>query len=83
MEDDAEKLLRTQFKMEMLVYTQDRTYSGSLDESKEEEPKQRNSFLKNNHATLVELMLHLKSYYRVRVTAHYKILSFIFTEEDF
>lgn len=78
MEKDAEKLLRTQFKMELLVYTQDRTYSISLDESKKEEQEvecfQKNKakqplsgfpFKRNNHATLTELMLHLKSYYRV------------------
>lgn len=63
--------------MEMLVYTQDRTYSSSLDESKKEdlnmEKKQRMKndgkisffLLELNNATLVELMLHLKSYYRV------------------
>lgn len=76
-EDDAEKLLRTQFKMEMLVYTQDRTYSSSLKESKkEEEENQKKSitkfdlgflYIRDNHATLAELMLHLKSYYKVRV----------------
>lgn len=78
MEKDAEKLLRTQFKMELLVYTQDRTYSNSLDESKKEEqengclqmkkarpPSFGFTFKTDNHATLTELMLHLKSYYRV------------------
>uniref|UniRef100_A0A674N6G6 Interferon-induced GTP-binding protein Mx n=1 Tax=Takifugu rubripes TaxID=31033 RepID=A0A674N6G6_TAKRU len=78
MEKDAEKLLRTQFKMELLVYTQDRTYSSSLDESKKEEqedecvqtkivrpPAFRFPFKQDNHATLTELMLHLKSYYRI------------------
>lgn len=74
MENNAETLLRTQFKMEMLVYTQDRTYSSSLNESKKEEQERSqkqlltNGFISqslNNHATLVELMLHLKSYYRV------------------
>lgn len=78
-EDDAEKLLRTQFKMEMLVYTQDRTYSSSLKESKKEEEEEENQkksitkfdlgflYIRDNHATLAELMLHLKSYYKVRV----------------
>lgn len=79
-EEDAEKLLRVQFKMEMLVYTQDRTYSSSLSESKENEqemekeyksmkksPEYELMYIRENHATLAELMLHLKSYYRVRV----------------
>lgn len=74
-------MLRTQFKMEMLVYAQDRTYSTSLSESKREEDEEE-EILKTNHrkhkksvwssahsadnqATLGELMLHLKSYYRV------------------
>lgn len=78
LEKDAEKLLRTQFKMELLVYTQDRTYSSSLDESKKEDeenncfqtkkakqPLLEFIFKKDNNATLTELMLHLKSYYRV------------------
>lgn len=62
--------------MEQLVYTQDRTYSLSLREKMEEEVKEIEpfhpiarsvQFIRNNHATLAELMLHLKSYYRVRV----------------
>ncbi|TWW61792.1 interferon-induced GTP-binding protein Mx-like [Takifugu flavidus] len=78
MEKDAEKLLRTQFKMELLVYTQDRTYSSSLDESKKEEQEDEFPQIKkarlpafgfpvkqDNHATLTELMMHLKSYYRI------------------
>ena len=81
-------MLRTQFKMELLVYSQDRTYSSSLSDCKREEDEEeeerelRNSHphLKkapmsisqwtignrnDNHATLKELMLHLKSYYKV------------------
>lgn len=74
-EKEAEELLRIQFKMEMLVYTQDRTYSSSLDESKKEDADKEHRRMKNdsktfflvklNNATLIELMLHLKSYYKV------------------
>lgn len=80
MEKDAEKLLRIQFQMEMLVYTQDMTYSSSLEESKEEEQEEKNHqkkgfngynvglrFTGNNQATMAELMLHIKSYYKVCV----------------
>lgn len=70
-------MLRTQFKMEMLVYSQDGTYSSSLNESQEEENELGHKHKGNksshrailystdNHATLQQLMLHLKSYYRV------------------
>lgn len=62
--------------MELLVYAQDRTYSNSLSESKREEQEEKDDELqpvkcrsvlysKDNHATLQELMLHLKSYYKV------------------
>ncbi|XP_030636498.1 interferon-induced GTP-binding protein Mx3-like [Chanos chanos] len=75
-ESTAESMLRTQFKMEMLVYTQDRTYSESLSEIKEEEKDDstedtyRNSLVYNNdsHATLEEMLLHIKSYYRIAST---------------
>lgn len=78
--------------MEMLVYTQDRTYSSSLNESKKEEQEEENElrlrktasnyymgllYIRNNHATLAELMLHLKSYYKVRVD-HNKIQNIFF-----
>lgn len=91
-EDDAEKLLRTQFKMEMLVYTQDRTYSSSLNKRKKEEQEEDEHILgvkgfvfkvpcnTNNHAnqaTMAELILHLKSYYRVSVD-HSTIQTFSF-----
>nr|Q5U752.1 RecName: Full=Interferon-induced GTP-binding protein Mx; AltName: Full=Interferon-inducible Mx protein [Solea senegalensis]AAV49303.1 interpheron-inducible Mx protein [Solea senegalensis]ACD93188.1 Mx protein [Solea senegalensis] len=74
-ESTAESMLRTQFKMEMIVYSQDRTYSNSLSDRKKEESeeeerrkgpklhKERNCM--DNHATLQELMLHLKSYYNI------------------
>lgn len=63
--------------MEMLVYSQDTTYSTSLTESKTTDdndmdctvqnslPKRRVMYFKDNHATLQELMVHLKSYYKV------------------
>ena len=59
--------------MELLVYSQDRTYSSSLSDSKKEENEDEDTSLKfrsivhcmNNHATIQELMLHLKSYYKV------------------
>lgn len=71
-ESTAESMLRTQFKMELIVYTQDSTYSHSLCERKREEDEDQplteirsTIFSTDNHATLQEMMLHLKSYYRV------------------
>ncbi|XP_029006946.1 interferon-induced GTP-binding protein Mx-like isoform X2 [Betta splendens] len=74
-EPTAESMIRTQFKMEMLVYSQDRMYSSSLSDRKKEmiEEEGRESpqfsvslvFHSNNNATLQELMLHLKSYYKI------------------
>uniref|UniRef100_A0A669C4F9 Interferon-induced GTP-binding protein Mx n=1 Tax=Oreochromis niloticus TaxID=8128 RepID=A0A669C4F9_ORENI len=73
-EATAESMLRTQIRMELLVYSQDRTYSNSLSESKEEDEEEENNhrgklrkpvYIKDNHATLQELMLHLKSYYKI------------------
>ncbi|KAK7916731.1 hypothetical protein WMY93_012492 [Mugilogobius chulae] len=75
-ETTAEDMLRTQFKMEMIVYTQDRTYSDSLSERKreeDEEEERRPKYHKNrsityyvdNRATLQELMLHIKSYNQI------------------
>lgn len=67
-------MLRIQFKMEMLVYSQDRTYSTSWSDNKKMEDEgmikkpaklQYAVSVKDNKATLQELMLHLKSYYRV------------------
>lgn len=74
----AESTLRTQFKMEMLVYSQDRTYSTSWSDNKkmEEETMIKKPVktlytvsVKDNKATLQELMLHLKSYYRVSLNS--------------
>uniref|UniRef100_A0A3Q1JRZ7 Interferon-induced GTP-binding protein Mx n=3 Tax=Anabas testudineus TaxID=64144 RepID=A0A3Q1JRZ7_ANATE len=74
-ESTAESMIRVQFKMEMLVYSQDRTYSSSLSERKKEENDEDNStkslpmrsivFITDSHATLQELTLHLKSYYKI------------------
>ncbi|CAJ1051456.1 interferon-induced GTP-binding protein Mx [Xyrichtys novacula] len=73
----AESFLRTQFKMELLVYSQDRTYSSSLSENKKEENEedgwacaprvtfQNTMHRQDNHATLQQLMMHLKSYYKI------------------
>uniref|UniRef100_A0A3Q3IP22 Interferon-induced GTP-binding protein Mx n=2 Tax=Monopterus albus TaxID=43700 RepID=A0A3Q3IP22_MONAL len=75
-ESIAESLLRVQFKMEMLVYSQDSTYSSSLTDTKTEGDEMDDDWQKlnrnkiiayrmDNRATLDELMLHLKSYYKV------------------
>ena len=90
----AESTIRTQFKMEMIVYTQDRTYSQSLIQMKKEgevmsdemtvpvvstmpkihmpgpsvkERQERRTtiYSSDKHATLQEMMLHLKSYFNV------------------
>ncbi|RVE72746.1 hypothetical protein OJAV_G00044440 [Oryzias javanicus] len=72
-ESTAETMLRTQFKMELLVYSQDKTYSNSLSESKKEDqiseeeryPERSIVYSLDNYATLQELMVHLKSYYKI------------------
>lgn len=79
-ETSAEAFLRTQFRMELLVYSQDRTYSSSLSDIKKEESEDENNSKSakpsprvtfqivktpDNHATLQELMMHLKSYYKI------------------
>lgn len=71
----AESMLRTQFKMECLVYTQDSTYNKKLGKHKrvEENVLPVNAFgipvkvIDRNvtSATLKEMMTHLKSYYQV------------------
>ncbi|XP_020488752.2 interferon-induced GTP-binding protein Mx isoform X2 [Labrus bergylta] len=71
-EVEAEAMLRTQFKMEAIVYTQDTTYSKKLGKRKREE-EQANasplSVLKSTStgggATLKEMIRHLKSYYQI------------------
>lgn len=71
----AESMLRTQFKMECLVYTQDSTYNKKLGKHKrvEENVLPVNAFgipvkvIDRNvtSATLKEMMTHLKSYYQI------------------
>uniref|UniRef100_A0A3P9Q466 Interferon-induced GTP-binding protein Mx n=1 Tax=Poecilia reticulata TaxID=8081 RepID=A0A3P9Q466_POERE len=69
----AELMLRTQFKMEVMVYSQDKTYSNSLSESKKEEEGNDKDSLsgksithsRDNHARLQELMEHFKSCYKI------------------
>ncbi|XP_078104063.1 interferon-induced GTP-binding protein Mx-like isoform X2 [Sander vitreus] len=79
-ESTAEAMLRTQFKMELLVSFQDRTYSSCsslsdrMREAEEKEDKCKGTnfhkessivYSMDNHATLQELMLHIKSYYKI------------------
>ncbi|KAM3875432.1 LOW QUALITY PROTEIN: interferon-induced GTP-binding protein Mx3-like [Diretmus argenteus] len=68
-ESSAESMLRTQFQMELIVYTQDSTYSSSLKRKRDDDKIiQPAKFSVNNHdneATLSEMMLHLKSYYQI------------------
>ncbi|KAG5852398.1 hypothetical protein ANANG_G00061990 [Anguilla anguilla] len=77
-ESSAESMLRTQFRMELIVYTQDSTYSHNLDEirredveDEEDEEDEGHTFKRSivystdSHATLQEMMVHLKSYYRI------------------
>ncbi|XP_072307724.1 interferon-induced GTP-binding protein Mx-like [Eucyclogobius newberryi] len=75
----AESMLRTQFRMELLVYTQDSTYSKKLGKRKRTEPEpvvvpgglvafsqMIPTAKRNDHsATLKEMMTHLKSYYQI------------------
>ncbi|XP_056588126.1 interferon-induced GTP-binding protein MxB-like [Triplophysa dalaica] len=89
----AESMLRTQFKMELIVYSQDVTYSQSLQQTKvmhEEQTAElqsplselqfplsvttpqpstsftfRSGFGTDNHASLHEMKLHMKSYYSI------------------
>uniref|UniRef100_A0A3B5MF04 Interferon-induced GTP-binding protein Mx n=1 Tax=Xiphophorus couchianus TaxID=32473 RepID=A0A3B5MF04_9TELE len=57
----AESMLRTQFKMELIVYTQDCRYSKKLGKRKREEIPNNNE----TGANLKEMMRHLKSYYQI------------------
>lgn len=67
----AESILRTHFKMEMVVYTQDSTYSHSLKKMKGDNGVVVNSSsLYTNstiseRTTLQEMAMHIKSYYQV------------------
>ncbi|XP_027012325.2 interferon-induced GTP-binding protein Mx2-like [Tachysurus fulvidraco] len=77
-ESEAESMLRTQFKMELMIYTQDSIYKDTLYMMKvreeEEERKTLGVALPASHslydysdkeAVLEELMRHLKSYYSI------------------
>ncbi|KAK7166736.1 hypothetical protein R3I93_006488 [Phoxinus phoxinus] len=70
----AESMLRTQFKMELIVYSQDGTYSQSRRDAKDKEKDgetkgmvncSSEGFSTDNHATLDEMKLHLESYYTI------------------
>uniref|UniRef100_A0A3Q2UYS0 Interferon-induced GTP-binding protein Mx n=1 Tax=Haplochromis burtoni TaxID=8153 RepID=A0A3Q2UYS0_HAPBU len=58
-EATAESMLRTQFKMELLVYSQDRTYSNSLTESKQEDDEEewKNIWTKSRLADQIPLVI--------------------------
>ncbi|CAI5688591.1 unnamed protein product [Oreochromis niloticus] len=77
-EAEAEAILRMQFQMELIVYTQDTTYSKMLAKRKREDEQEAvNAFVSlaksqsktvNNNssgATLKEMLKHLKSYYQI------------------
>lgn len=73
-ENAAESMLRTQFKMESVVYTQDSAYSKKLGKRKREPEIHflQNSFNNNETgATLKEMIKHLKSYYQVSLHTVY------------
>lgn len=71
----AESMLKTQFKMELIVYSQDGTYSQSLKHAKDKQEEEENFKFQSkpmsvdigtdNHATLREMQLHLESYYMI------------------
>nr|XP_023684698.1 interferon-induced GTP-binding protein Mx3-like [Paramormyrops kingsleyae] len=61
----AEDLLRTEFKMEKIVYTQDKRYTDTVERVRVEE-KMGTVYGQDIVATLHNLQWHLKSYYRVR-----------------
>lgn len=67
--------------MELLVYSQDKTYSNSLSEIKREEEEDENIsersivYSRDNYATVQELMVHLKSYYKVSLISEDGCLS--------
>ncbi|KAL3977917.1 C-terminal binding protein [Sarotherodon galilaeus] len=77
-EAEAEAILRMQFQMELIVYTQDTTYSKMLAKRKREDEeeavnslgllaKSQSKTVNNNSsgATLKEMLKHLKSYYQI------------------
>ncbi|KAF4074967.1 hypothetical protein AMELA_G00229320 [Ameiurus melas] len=77
-ESEAESMLKTQFKMELMIYSQDSVYTNTLKMLKRTEEKEErqchgvarppcNSLYNYSgiEATLEELTCHLKSYYRI------------------
>ncbi|XP_078104066.1 interferon-induced GTP-binding protein Mx-like isoform X2 [Sander vitreus] len=75
-ESAAESMLRTQFKMELIVYTQDSTYSKKLGKRKREDEQpcvtvfngvtvKSSTSSTDSGATLKEMIKHLKSYYQI------------------
>lgn len=81
----AEAILRTQFKMEMIVYTQDGRYSKKLGKRKRDEeqnsvwPGNRSNKVSVSGATLKEMTKHLKSYYQVNVIYRLLVLVLCYT----
>lgn len=87
----AELMLKTQFKMESIIYTQDSTYSKILGKRKREDEQQHatgfaalvnknsnsNANSNDNSATLKEMTKHLKSYYHVSLNYMLYILVYI------
>lgn len=65
-------MVRTQFKMESLVYTQDTRYSKKLGKRKREDFSMavNGSSVVDSKGTLMEMVKHLKSYYKVSLTSH-------------
>uniref|UniRef100_A0A8C7VAE7 Interferon-induced GTP-binding protein Mx n=1 Tax=Oryzias sinensis TaxID=183150 RepID=A0A8C7VAE7_9TELE len=61
----AESMLRTQFKMEMIVYTQDCRYSKKLGKRKRSEVPGFGNNTNDTGASLKEMAKHLKSYYQI------------------
>ncbi|XP_067261404.1 interferon-induced GTP-binding protein MxB-like [Chanodichthys erythropterus] len=71
----AESMLKTQIKMELIVYSQDGTYSQSLQHTKNKLEKDGDAKKRvdsssegistDNNATLREMRLHLESYYTI------------------
>ncbi|XP_053471129.1 interferon-induced GTP-binding protein Mx1-like [Ictalurus furcatus] len=76
MESEAESMLKTQFKMELMIYTQDNVYTNTLNMHREEEDERQSHGValprcnrlynhSDTEATLEELTHHLKSYYSI------------------
>ncbi|XP_067298943.1 interferon-induced GTP-binding protein MxB-like isoform X2 [Pseudorasbora parva] len=74
-ESEAEKMLKTQFEMELIVYSQDGIYRESLQAVKDKLKKNEETEEKGNcrlslllldlHATLYEMMERLRAYYMI------------------